>query len=110
MTQFAKIGSMDKAKSGSFVSRPVVFSRSGPYDSTIKFYDEYPRGLAKALGTRGSPTDGQDELLQLYRALAPSCRKKDSPARGWEGFGLPNFEVGPNSILVGRDFNVLAVL
>ncbi|KAK3181218.1 hypothetical protein K4F52_007494 [Lecanicillium sp. MT-2017a] len=105
-----KIGSIIRDGSSSFVAGPLVETGSGPYDSSAEFYADYPLALSKSLGEQ--PVSGQDELVQAFRLLAdsfpsPVARVGDGSA---EGFGLANFDLNPNNILVDREFNVLAVI
>lgn len=105
-----KIGSIIRDGSGSFVAGRLVETGSGPYGCAADFYADYPLALSKSLGEQ--PVSGQDELLQAFQSLAasfpsPVARVGDGSA---EGFGLANFDLNPNNLLVDREFNVLAVI
>ncbi|KAI1144937.1 hypothetical protein F4825DRAFT_458021 [Nemania diffusa] len=105
-----KIGSIIRDSSDSFVTGRLVETGSGPYDSAAEFYADYPLALSKSLGEQ--PASGQDELVQAFHSLAtsfpsPVARVGDGSA---ESFGLANYDLNPNNILVDREFNVLAVI
>ncbi|KAI0096980.1 hypothetical protein GGR51DRAFT_578541 [Nemania sp. FL0031] len=105
-----KIGSIIRDGSDSFAAGPLVETGSGPYDSAAEFYADYPLALSKRLGEQ--PVSGQGELIQAFHSLAasfpsPVARVGDGSA---EGFGLANYDLNPNNILVDREFNVLAVI
>lgn len=105
-----KIGSIIRDGSGSFVVGPLIETGSGPYDSAAEFYADYPKALSKSLGEQ--QVSWQDELVQAFHSLAasfppPAARVGDGSA---EGFGLANYDLNPNNILVDREFNVLAVI
>ena len=104
-----KIGSIIRDGSDSFVVGPLIETGSGPYDSAAEFYADYPLALSKSLGEQ--PVGGQNELVQAFHSLAvlfppPAARVNGSTG----GFGLSNYDLGPNNILVDREFNVLAVI
>ncbi|KAK3377280.1 hypothetical protein B0T24DRAFT_620845 [Lasiosphaeria ovina] len=106
-----EIGSIIRDQSGSFVVGPLIETGSGPYDSAAQFYAEYPKALSESHREQ-EQVRGQDELVQAFQSLAasfppPAERGGDGPA---EGFGLANYDLNPNNILVDRDFNVLAVI
>lgn len=105
-----KIGSIfrDETNPGSFVVGPFIDTGSGPYDSAADFYADYPVALSKSLGRQ--PVGGQEELVQAFQSLAasfPPTTQTDSSA---SGFGLANYDLGPNNFLVDREFNVLAII
>ncbi|KAI5861327.1 kinase-like domain-containing protein [Durotheca rogersii] len=110
-----EIGSvtLGQADQGSFVVGPLIGTSSGPYASAAAFYADYPLALGRSLANGGLPVDGQDELVEAFRSLAasfppPAVRAgKGGPA---DGFGLANFDLNPNNVLVDREFNVLAVI
>lgn len=104
-----KIGSIIRDSSDSFVMGPLIETGSGPYDSAAEFYADYPLALSKSLGER--PVSWQDELVQAFCSLAasfppPAPRVGDGSNR----FGLANYDLNPNNLLVDREFNVLAVI
>ncbi|KJK79937.1 hypothetical protein H634G_04176 [Metarhizium anisopliae BRIP 53293] len=85
---------------------------SGPYDSAAEFYADYPLALGNSLAEREGPVDGQGEVIQAFRSLAasfppPAARAECGSA---EDFGLANYDLNPNNILVDQEFNVLAVI
>lgn len=87
----------------------VAESNSGPYNSAAEFYDDYPNALNKPLSTPGGEdvVDGQEKLIQTFRALAASF----PPTRSnLPGFGLVHFDLNPNNILVDREFNIVGVI
>ncbi|EFY86254.1 hypothetical protein MAC_07708 [Metarhizium acridum CQMa 102] len=100
MTQLAsvrlpKIGSIFRDAAGSFVVGPLIETGSGPYDSAAEFYADYPLALGKT-----------------FRSLAasfppPAAREGRGCA---EDFGLANYDLNPNNVLVDREFNILAVI
>ncbi|POR31014.1 Uncharacterized protein TPAR_08762 [Tolypocladium paradoxum] len=109
-----KIGSIIRSEtdSGSFIVGPLVETGSGPYDSAGEFYADYPVALSKSLGEGSRQTSGQGELVRAFQSLAaafptPSARAGDGSAAG---FGLANYDLNPNNVLVDREFNVLAVI
>ncbi|SPQ21223.1 9af30532-7a5b-49fa-85a3-9d7538ffefe9 [Thermothielavioides terrestris] len=115
MTQLAairlpKIGSIFRDGANSFVVGPLVETGTGPYDSAAEFYADYPLALRKSFGEK--VVAGDEELVQAFRSVAasfqrPSASDGDGPI---EGFGLANYDLNPNNILVDREFNVLAVI
>ncbi|KAL9584168.1 MAG: hypothetical protein Q9212_002285 [Teloschistes hypoglaucus] len=109
-----KIGSIirNNTDSESFVVGPVVDTESGPYDSAAAFYADYPQALSKSLEEEAGPINGQEELVQAFQSLAASFPPPTMRSRqGFtEDFGLLNYDLGPNNIIVDRDFNVLAVI
>jgi hypothetical protein len=105
-----KIGSIIRDGSESFVVGPLVETGSGRYDSAAECYADYPLALSKSLGEQ--PVSGQDELLRAFHSLAasfprPEIRVGDGSSKG---FGLANYDLNPNNVLVDRGFNVLAVI
>ncbi|OAR05683.1 hypothetical protein LLEC1_06409 [Akanthomyces lecanii] len=105
-----KIGSIIRDDSDSFVVGRLVETGTGPYDSATRFYADYLLALSKSLGER--PVSGQDELVQAFRSLAASF-PPPTPRVGCgsgEGFGLANYDLNPNNVLVDREFNILAVI
>ncbi|KAL8778069.1 MAG: hypothetical protein Q9194_002201 [Teloschistes cf. exilis] len=109
-----KIGSIVQNSDGlgSFVVGPLVDTGSGPYDSAAKFYADYPLTRGKSLQEGELRVSGQEELVYSFRSLAasflpPTTQTRQSLA---EGFGLSNYDLGPNNIIVDRDFNALAVI
>ncbi|KAL8627720.1 hypothetical protein Q9189_006587 [Teloschistes chrysophthalmus] len=102
----------DSAGSESFVVGPLVDTLSGPYNSTAEFYADYPLALSKSLEEGELPISGQEELVHAFRSLAASFLPPttQTPQSLAEGFGLLNYDLGPNNIIVDRDFNVLAVI
>ncbi|KAK3393504.1 hypothetical protein B0H63DRAFT_516690 [Podospora didyma] len=80
---------------------------SGPYNSAAEFYADYPFALSKSLGEQ--PVSGQEELVQAFQALATSFTPTDLTS-ACAGFGLANYDLNPNNVLVDREFNVLAVI
>ncbi|EGX92905.1 Protein kinase-like domain [Cordyceps militaris CM01] len=105
-----KIGSIIRDGSDSFVVGQLVETGTGPYDSAAEFYADYPLALSKSLGEQ--PVSGQEELVQAFRSLAtsfpsPVTRVGDDSG---EGFGLANYDLNPNNVIVDREFNVLAVI
>ncbi|KID81986.1 Protein kinase-like domain protein [Metarhizium guizhouense ARSEF 977] len=117
MTQLAsvrlpRIGSIVRDAAGSFVAGPLIETGSGPYDSAAEFYADYPLALGNSLAEREGPVDGQGEVIQAFCSLAasfppPAARAERGSA---EDFGLANYDLNPNNILVDGEFNVLAVI
>jgi hypothetical protein len=108
-----RIGSIvrDEADPDSFVIGPLIETGSGPYDSAAEFYADYPLALNRNLRKGEQFIGGQEELVQASRSLAASFL---APARSGnsltKGFGLANYDLNPNNVLVDGDFNVLAVI
>lgn len=90
----------------SFQIGPLVETDSGPYNSSNEFYSEYPLALGRHLTRNGVKVDGQQELIELFRSLAATLPAQPQTA----DFGLANFDLNPNNVLVDREFNVLAVI
>lgn len=108
------IGSIyrDESDPSKFVVGPLVKTGSGPYESSANFYTDYPVALGKTLSARGDTAAGQDELLEAFRSIAASFSPTGAEAgeRLSKGFGLANYDLNPNNILVDREFNILAVI
>ncbi|OAA57010.1 Protein kinase-like domain protein [Niveomyces insectorum RCEF 264] len=102
-----KIGSIihDEKTTGSFLVGPLVETGTGPYESSAEFYSAYPLALNRHLG---SATRGQEKALEAFRCIAASFPRPRTDSHA--GFGLVNYDLNPNNILVDRDFNVLAVI
>lgn len=109
-TRLPEIGSIVRDGSGPFVAGQLVETGTGPYSSSTEFYAEYPLALSKSLGEQ--PVDGQNELLEAFRSLAASFPAPTvTPGeRSAKSFGLANFDLNPNNILVDKDFNIIAVI
>ncbi|KAJ8131444.1 hypothetical protein O1611_g2185 [Lasiodiplodia mahajangana] len=109
-----KIGSIyrNQSRPDYFTIGPFVDTSSGPYNSTVQFYQEYPLALNEALSRGCQPTTGQEELLRLFSSFALSLHQPSSidSYNGLEDFGLANFDLGPNNTLVDKEFNILAVI
>ncbi|KAI1772352.1 hypothetical protein F4818DRAFT_453963 [Hypoxylon cercidicola] len=103
----------DPADQHSFVVGPLTETGSGPYASAAAFYADYPLVLDRKLANGSEPVDGQGEVVKTFRSLAASF---PPPAAGTVeaglagNFGLANFDLNPNNVLVDREFNVLAVI
>ncbi|OAA56859.1 Protein kinase-like domain protein [Cordyceps fumosorosea ARSEF 2679] len=82
----------------------LVETGTGPHNTAAEFYADYPLALSRSLGEQ--PVSGQDELMQAFRSLAASFPSDGSG----EGFGLANYDLNLNNILVDREFNVLTVI
>ncbi|KJZ73501.1 hypothetical protein HIM_07057 [Hirsutella minnesotensis 3608] len=109
-----KIGSITRTEGSKdrFVIGPLVETGTGPYDSAVDFYRDYPRALHKKLAQEADPVSGQREVLQAFQALASTFTHQATTTCGKrpdEGFGLANYNLGLENILVDSDFNVLAV-
>jgi len=90
---------------------PLVETGSGPYDSAAEFYADYPLALSNVIGKGELPVSGQEELVQAFRSLAASFPPPTARADGSTAdFGLANYDLNPNNILVDREFNILAVI
>lgn len=102
-----KIGSIFRSSedSDSFIVGPLVETGSGPYASAAEFYNDYPLALGNSLQKGGEQVPSQDELLRAFQSIAASL-----PASERGGFGLVNYDLNPNNILVDQEFNVLAVI
>ena len=110
-----KIGSIirDPVDQRSFVVGPLNETGSGPYASAADFYADYPLALSKRLANGAEPVDGQSELVGAFRSLAasfppPAARNVNEGTAG--DFGLANFDLNPNNVIVDRQFNVLSVI
>ncbi|KID84207.1 Protein kinase-like domain protein, partial [Metarhizium majus ARSEF 297] len=113
MTQLAsvrlpRIGSIVRDAAGSRAQGRTIL----PYDSAAEFYADYPLALGNSLAEREGPVDGQGEVIQAFCSLAasfppPTARAERGSA---EDFGLANYDLNPNNILVDQEFNVLAVI
>lgn len=105
-----QIGSITRDGLDSFVVGPLVETGTGPYSSATEFYADYPLALSKSLGEQ--PASGQDELVQAFHSLAvffPSSMARVGCGSS-QGFGLANYDLNPNNVLVDREYNVLAVI
>ena len=104
-----QIGSIVRDGTGnSFTVGPLVETSSGPYTSAAEFYDDYPAARGRNVDEENGVVAGQTELVQAFRSLATSFqRSEDGEATG---FGLVNFDLNPNNVLVDCEFNVLAVI
>lgn len=113
-----KIGSIVRSSSnpGSFEVGPLVETGSGPYETAAAFYQDYPIALAKTLYGDDWQSSGHGEVPQAFRSLALSFTSDVVPADGMScssaapGFGLANYDLGPNNFIVDAEFNVLAVI
>ena len=109
-----KIGSIfrDETRPDSFIVGPLVETGSGPYDSAAEFYADYPMALVRHFRTRErEEVEGEEELAIAFRKIA-ACFAAP-PTQGDEmdaGFGLANFDLNANNVLVDMEFNVLAVI
>ncbi|KEZ43661.1 hypothetical protein SAPIO_CDS4269 [Scedosporium apiospermum] len=107
-----KIGSItrDEADPTKYVVGPLVETNSGPYESAAEFYTHYPLALGNKLRAEGEQADGQDEVLAAFRTLSASFRNNEAEGHHTETFGLANYDLNANNILVDREFNILAVI
>ncbi|KAI1181901.1 hypothetical protein F5B17DRAFT_423019 [Nemania serpens] len=109
------IGSIirDPADPSLFDVGPLTETGSGPYESAAELYADYPLALHRKLANGGEPVEWQRELVESFRSLAasfphPATGTVDANLAG--GFGLANFDLNPNNVLVDHDYNVLAVI
>jgi hypothetical protein len=102
-----KIGSVFRSSTDpdSFIVGPIVETGSGPFNSAAEFYREYPSALGTSLKKGGKTVPGQGELIQAFQSIAESLSTQSGA-----GFGLANYDLNPNNILVDQEFNVLAVI
>ncbi|KAJ9656095.1 hypothetical protein H2201_008646 [Coniosporium apollinis] len=113
-----KIGSIirDPSHPGSFTVGPIVETSTGPFDSAAEFYDDFPLAQAKML-FGAEPRSSRlrklgKELAEAFWSLASSSFSPSSSQDGTasRGFGLVNWELGTNNVLVDKEFNVLAII
>lgn len=113
------IGSIVRRPSnpGSFEVGPLVETGSGPYATAAAFYNDYPLALAKSLYGDDWQRNGTREVPEAFCTLASSFTSAVLPANGTSGssnaalgFGLANYDLGPNNFIVDAEFNVLAVI
>jgi hypothetical protein len=102
-----KIGSIFRSNTDTdlYIVGPMVETGSGPYGSAAEFYRDFPSALGSSLEREGEPVPGQDELLRAFQYIALSL-----PEPKGNGFGLANYDLNPNNILVDQEFNVLGVI
>jgi hypothetical protein len=98
-SRLPRTGSAVRDETGAFVVAPIVETGTGPYSSAAEFYANDPPALARSFSERH--VGGQDELVQVFRSLADSFARPSHPSTE-EGFGLVNFDLNPNNILVDR--------
>ncbi|WEW61183.1 hypothetical protein PRK78_006673 [Emydomyces testavorans] len=92
-------------KIGSIVPMEKDSTESGPYKTASEFYQDYPIALAKTLYSDNWVNKRQ--ILNAFLDLAATFPQSSS---GRDGFGLANYDLGPNNFIVDAEFNVLAVI
>jgi hypothetical protein len=111
--RFERIGSLignlspdaiDDARIG-----PIAETGEGPYDTAQKFYTKYPAVLARVLYNDSMASDsGGSEVIRRLPSFLGTIREE---SRSEEvTYGLTNFELGTNNVLVNSSFDVLAVI
>ncbi|KJR90032.1 uncharacterized protein SPSK_06434 [Sporothrix schenckii 1099-18] len=95
----------DEKNTGSFTVGPFVETGTGPQESPAEFYSSYPLALHKQLG---EATSGQKEAIDTVRRIASTLAAAQTDTH--VGFGLVNYDLNANNVLVDRDFNIVAVI
>lgn len=107
-----RIGSIfhDAKQEGAYNIGPLMETHSGPYFSTDEFYSDFPLALGRRLSRKGQETGGQQELIYAFLRLCPSFAACEENKDEAHDFGLANYDLNPNNVLVDAEFNVLAVI
>ncbi|ATY63939.1 hypothetical protein CCM_04382 [Cordyceps militaris CM01] len=111
-----KIGSIYRESSnlGAFATGPIAETLSGPYGSAAAFYRDFPQRLARRPANGSAAVDGQVAVLHGFARVAAASfasetdEEEEEESRG--GFGLANYGLDLNKVLVDAEFNILTVL
>ena len=104
-----KIGSVRRSPSNpeKFEIGPLAGTDSGPYESAKDFYTDYPTAVGQ-LHYGEIWEDGiHGQLIKHMRDTVSHFAPIQAPA---SGYGLANYDLGTNDLLVDQDFNVISVL
>jgi aminoglycoside phosphotransferase (APT) family kinase protein len=110
--RFERIGSLTGGLSSDTIDDvrigPIAETGEGHYDTAQDFYTRYPAALARTLYNDSmAPDSGGGEIVRRLPAFLDTARES-SPEE--VTYGLANFELGTNNVLVNASFDILAVI